>query len=501
MTTEETTEISTEQLTEFVPVIGLEIHAELKTKTKMFCSCINDPLERKPNINICPICMAHPGTLPTLNKQAIQNVLKVGLATDALIADFTEWDRKNYFYPDIPKGYQISQYAYPLVQKGKVTVKDAKGNEVDVTLTRIHLEEDTARSSHDKGDYSLVDYNRAGLPLMELVTDAVIYDSVMAGNFGRELQLLLRTLDVSDANMELGQMRVEVNVSIHKKGEPWGTKVEIKNLNSFRVVEKSIEYEIQRQKELIVSGEKVVQETRGFDDATGKTFSQRVKENANDYRYFPDPDLPKLFLSQIPEFNLEALKVSLPILPKIKREKYTALGLKPEDVEMFVSDSFFGSYFEKILELIKDEKLQKLSVNYITSDIAGLIKKETSVTGELGGYININQFVEIINMIDEGLLSSRGTKDMITLLWKADADLRVKKAKDIAEEKGLIIKNDPEFLNNIIKQVIENNPAQVEGYKAGKETLLMYLVGQVMKEGKGAINPGAAQEGLKEALK
>jgi aspartyl-tRNA(Asn)/glutamyl-tRNA(Gln) amidotransferase subunit B len=493
--------MNTEETLDYIPVIGLEIHAELKTKTKMFCSCVNDPLERKPNINICPICMAHPGTLPTLNKQAIQNVLKVGLATGAEIADFTEWDRKNYFYPDIPKGYQISQYAYPLVQKGKVRVVDAKGNDVEVTLTRIHLEEDTARSSHDKGDYSLVDYNRAGLPLMELVTDAVIYDSVMAGNFGRELQLLLRTLDVSDANMELGQMRVEVNISIHKKGEPWGTKVEVKNLNSFRVVEKSIEYEIKRQRELIESGGKVVQETRGYDDATGKTFSQRVKENANDYRYFPDPDLPKLYISQIPEFNLETLKSALPILPNQKREKYRALGLKNEDVEMFVSDSFFGSYFEKILELVKDEKLQKLSVNYITSDIAGLVKKETSVVGELNDYLNIDQFVDIINLIDEGELSSRGAKDMITLLWKADSDLRNKKAKDIAEEKGLIIKNDPEFLTNIIKQVIANNPTQVEGFKAGKEPLLMYLVGQVMKEGKGAINPAIAQEALKDSLK
>ena len=278
-------------------MIGLEIHAELKTKTKMFCSCINDPYERKPNINICPICMAHPGTLPTLNKQAIQNVLKVGLAIDADIADFTEWDRKNYFYPDIPKGYQISQYAYPLIQKGKVKVKDAKGKEVDVTITRIHLEEDTARSSHDKGNYSLVDYNRAGLPLMELVTDAVIYDSVMAGNFGRELQLLLRTLEVSDANMELGQMRVEVNISIHKPGEPWGTKVEIKNLNSFRTAEKAVDYEIKRQTEILKNKGKIIQETRGWDDAKGETFSQRTKEEAHDYRYFPEPDLPAIIVS------------------------------------------------------------------------------------------------------------------------------------------------------------------------------------------------------------
>jgi aspartyl-tRNA(Asn)/glutamyl-tRNA(Gln) amidotransferase subunit B len=491
---------------EYIPVIGLEIHTELKTKTKMFCSCLNNPLERNPNIHICPICMAHPGTLPTLNKEAIKEVLKVGLALGADIADFTEWDRKNYFYPDIPKGYQISQYAYPLIQKGKLKVKDAKGDDVFVGITRIHLEEDTARSSHDKGDYSLVDYNRAGVPLMELVTDPVIYDSTMAGNFGRELQLLFRTLGVSDANMELGQLRVEVNISIHKAGEPWGTKVEIKNLNSFRVAEKSIEYEIKRQKELLENGEKVVQETRGYDDATGKTFSQRIKENANDYRYFPDPDLPKLYLSQIEDFNLDNLKKSLPILPWEKREKYTALGLKSEDVEMFVSDSFYGKYFENILELIKDEKTVKLAVNYITSDIAGLVIKDTQTQKDiikdmsLNDYLDIKQFVEIINLINIGELSSRGAKDMIVILWRADADLKNKNVKQIAEEKGLIIKNDPEFLNNIINKVIENNPTQVAEYKNGKESLLMYLVGQVMKEGKGAVNPATASEGLKDFL-
>ena len=487
---------------EYIPVIGLEIHTELKTKTKMFCSCLNNPLERNPNIHICPICMAHPGTLPTLNKEAIKEVLKVGLALEADIADFTEWDRKNYFYPDIPKGYQISQYAYPLIQKGKLKVKDAKGQDVSVGITRIHLEEDTARSSHDKGDYSLVDYNRAGVPLMELVTDPVIYDATMAGNFGRELQLLFRTLGVSDANMELGQLRVEVNISIHKAGEPWGTKVEIKNLNSFRVAEKSIEYEIKRQRELLENGEKVVQETRGYDDATGKTFSQRIKENANDYRYFPDPDLPKLYISQIEEFNLDNLKKTLPILPWEKREKYTALGLKSEDVEMFVSDDFYGKYFENILELITDNETIKLAVNYITSDIAGLIKKELNIsTDTLSDYLNINQLVEIIDLINKGELSSRGAKDMISTLWKADENLKNRKVREFAEEKGLIIKNDPEFLNNIIKTVIDNNPTQVIEYKNGKETLLMYLVGQVMKEGKGAINPAIATEGLKEFLK
>ncbi len=483
----------------YIPVIGLEIHAELHTNSKMFCGCKNDPLERNPNINICPICMAHPGTLPTLNKTAISHVLKMGLALNSEIADFTEWDRKNYFYPDIPKGYQISQYAYPLVQKGYLTVKNEKGEDVSIGITRIHLEEDTARSSHDKGEFSLVDYNRAGVPLMELVTDPVIKDAKTAGNFGRELQLLMQTLGVSEANMELGQMRVEVNISIHKEGEPWGTKVEIKNLNSFRAAERSIAYEIERQATILDEGGKVVQETRGFDDATGKTFLQRIKENANDYRYFPDPDLPKLYLSQMEEFNLANLKATLPKLPWVRRGEYIADGMKAEDAEMFISDKFYGDYYEAVITQLAKPELKKLAINYIATDIAGLVKKESDRDESLDEYIGVGQFVEIIAMIDAGELSSRGAKDLIALLWKS-VESRDKSTKTIAEEKGMIQKNDPEALKVMIQGVIDANPEQVAGFKAGKEPLLMYLVGQVMKEGKGTVNPAMAQQMLREML-
>lgn len=481
-------------------VIGLEIHAELHTNTKMFCGCKNDPFDRRINANICPVCMAHPGTLPVLNKTAIQHVLKVGLALDSEIADYTEWDRKNYFYPDIPKGYQISQYAYPLVQKGALKVKNAAGEEVSVGVTRIHLEEDTASSSHDKGEFSLVNYNRAGVPLMELVTDPVIRDAKTAGNFGRELQLLLQTLGVSEANMDMGQMRVEVNISIHKEGEPWGTKVEIKNLNSFRSAERSIEYEITRQAALLDAGEKVVQETRGFDEGSGKTFSQRIKENANDYRYFPDPDLPKLYLSRMPEFNLEMLRGQLPELPWLRRARYIAMGMKAEDAEMFTNDTFFGTYFEHALQAVSDEAVKKLMVNYIASDIAGMLKKEEGRMESLDSYIDTKQFVDVMNMTAANELSSRGAKDMITALWKGDPALRSKSVKALAEEKGLIQKNDPEAVRVIIQKVIDSNPEQVTGFKAGKEPLLQYLVGQVMKEGKGAVNPALAQQMLREMI-
>ena len=251
---------------------------------------------------------------------------------------------------------------------------------------------------------------------MELVTDPVIADAKTAGNFGRELQLLLQTLGVSEANMELGQMRVEVNISIHKKGEPWGTKVEIKNLNSFRSAERSIAYEIERQAALLDAGEKVVQETRGFEDATGKTFSQRKKENANDYRYFPDPDLPKLYISQVPEWSREALQASLPKLPWVRRAEYIADGLKAEDAEMFISDAFYGDYYETILQDITSPELKKLVVNYIATDIAGLVKKDTERTQTLDMYIDTKHFVGIIEMIGADELSSRGAKDLIVLL-------------------------------------------------------------------------------------
>ena len=303
--------------------IGLEIHAELKTKTKMFCSCENDPDEEKPNVNICPVCTAQPGTLPVLNKEAIEHVIRVGLACGSQIADFTEWDRKNYFYPDIPKNYQISQYKYPIVSGGSIR---------GIELTRIHLEEDTGASTHDAGDFSLVNFNRAGVPLMELVTEPVIHTGADAANFAKELQLLLRYLGAGDANMEKGEMRVEANISVSQT-EKLGTKVEIKNLNSFRTVERAVAYEIERQIEALEAGEKIVQETRGWDEVKQKTYSQRIKEDSHDYRYFPDPDLPKMMIPEV--FDLTALKAGLPELPWQRREKYTMnFDIKEQDADI-----------------------------------------------------------------------------------------------------------------------------------------------------------------------
>lgn len=470
-------------MAKYIPTIGLEIHAELATKTKMFCRCANDPDEKRPNVNICPICMAHPGTLPVINMEAVKSVLRVGTALGSNLADFTEWDRKNYFYPDIPKGYQISQYKYPLVSVGSLH---------GVELTRIHLEEDTARSIHDRHDEnSLVDFNRAGVPLMELVTEPVIESGKQAAEFATELQLLLRYLGVSEANMDKGEMRVEANISVRSEDQKeFGTKVEVKNLNSFRSVERAVAFEIDRQITAIEAGEKIVQETRGWDDNKQVTFSQRAKESSHDYRYFPDPDLPKLYISQIEEFK--NLKETLPELPWQKRERYQKdFGIKDEDIEVFVTDFQFGEFFDQVAkELDSDKEAVKLASNYITSDLSGLKKGNGGLT--LPSPAN---FAELVSMIKTGDVSSRGAKEVLSILIKEDGS-----PKKIAEEKGLIQQHDEGALGAIVDQVVAANPQVFADFKAGNERLLQFLIGQAMKESKGAGNPAILAKLFKEKV-
>ncbi len=460
--------------------IGLEVHAELKTASKMFCSCKNNPDEEKPNTNICPVCMAHPGTLPVLNKQAIENVIKVGLAINGNIANFTEWDRKNYFYPDIPKGYQISQYKYPIVSGGELA---------GVKITRIHLEEDTANNKHT-AEASLIDFNRAGLPLMELVTEPVIHSAEDAGNFGRELQLLLRTLGVSDANMEKGEMRVELNLSVSDT-EKFGTKVEVKNINSFRAVEKAAKFEIERHIALLEEGRgnEIVQETRGWDENKEVTFSQRSKENSEDYRYFPEPDLPKMHLHEV--FDLEKMRENLPELPWEKRERYASFGLKSEDVEVFLSDFEIGSFFEEVTKEISDKEMIKKAVNYITTDMAGI-----RATKDNFKMPEVSEFVGLIKMVSENKINSRGAKDILAILCELGGN-----PEDIAKEKGLLQESNTDAIKEIVQNVINANEKVVADYKSGNENSLKFLMGQVMKESKGSANPQVATEVLKELLK
>ncbi len=462
-------------MSEYRPTIGLEVHAELKTQTKMFCACLNNPDEKTPNKNICPVCMAHPGTLPSVNKEAVHKVLLVGTALKGKLADNTEFDRKNYFYPDIPKGYQISQYERPLVSGGNLN---------GVAITRVHLEEDTARSQH-VGEQSLVDFNRAGVPLMELVTEPVIHTSEEAGAFARELQLLLRYLGAGEANMEKGELRVEANISVALATEmlnkrdsvsKLGTKVEVKNLNSFRSLERAIAYEIKRQSELLDKGEKVVQETRGWDEEKQVTFAQRKKESSHDYRYFPDPDLPKLKISEIPEFSLNVLTRELPELPWQKRERLQKLGfLQDQDIEQLVVDADLAQLFDQGAKKLNKPESLKILANFILNDIAGERKKN------INWLPNAQLLIDVVEGYQTKKLASPQAKSSIL--------------------SGTIVEIvDATSLPDIAKKIIDANPQSVADYKAGKEAALQFLVGQGMKESKGSANPEALREAIQKIL-
>jgi len=486
----------------YTPVIGLEIHVELGTKSKMFCSCANDAMERHPNVNICPVCMGHPGTLPVINKEAVRRVVRVGLALHSEIPENSKFDRKNYFYPDLPKGYQISQYDLPLCQGGYL---DIDGKRIDIT--RVHLEEDTGRLIHPKGaDYSLVDYNRAGVPLMELVTEPDITSAQEAWRFARELQLLLRYLKVSDADMEKGQMRVEANISLKKDGK-MGTKVEIKNLNSFRAVERGIAYEIERQAEVLDGGGKVIQETRGWSEARSATVSQRTKEEAHDYRYFPEPDLPSLKLGKD---IIAGIKAQIPEVPQDRRKRLKEeYQLEDQEIEMFVFYKELGEYFEKAVselkgwlkaigqkrKIDKDElsKLTKICANYLISDLQGLLKEASVSVGDL--QITPENFAEFITLIYEGKISSKLAKQVLSEMFSSGAD-----PSHIIEEKGLNQIVDESELEEIIKEVVSKNPKAAEDFQKGKGNSLQFLMGQVMAQTKGKANPELTAKILQKVL-
>lgn len=467
--------------------VGLEIHAELNTRTKMFCDSKNDPDETNPNVNICPVCMGYPGTLPVINKEAVRSILRLGHAVGGKLADYTEFDRKNYFYPDIPKGYQISQYKHPLVSGGELA---------GVKLTRIHLEEDTAKSTHDSQlttDGSLVDFNRAGIPLMELVTEPVIHEAEKAVSFAKELQLLLNYLGIAEANMEKGEMRIEANVSVSKiqetrDKEQLGTKVEVKNINSFRAVGKAIEYEFKRQTELLDRGEKVVQETRGWDENKSETFSQRKKEESHDYRYFPDPDLPKLVISEIEQFK--NLSETLPELPWQKRERLLGLGISKEHAEVYITQAEWGNFFEEVVGILESAKHRDQSTNK-TQNTEHRTQTEqiklasNYITSELKKPVDANEFVETIKMISLGEISSKAAKDILKVLQE-DGGV----AREIAQKNNLLQISDKEILRKFVEEVVAEN----------KTAPVPFLVGQVIKKTNGRANPNVVNELLLEML-
>ncbi len=488
----------------YQPIIGLEIHVELKTESKMFCSCKNDPNERQANVNICPVCTAQPGVLPVINKEAVRKVIKTGLALNCQIPKDSKFDRKNYFYPDLPKGYQISQYDKPLCKEGYLEINGKK-----IRITRVHLEEDTGRLIHPKGeDYSLVDFNRAGIPLMELVTEPDLSTAKEARRFAQDLQLILRYLLVSDADMEKGQLRVEVNISLSKE-QKLGTKVEIKNLNSFRAVEKAIDYEIERQTEILKKGKKVVQETRGWNEKKQITVSQRKKEEAHDYRYFPEPDLSTLHFDK--KF-IQEIKAEIPELPQKRRERLMRqYNLNEKNAEIFTANKNLGEFYENTISEVENwvkeargkrkiSDKEKIAIydtttQYVINDLQGSASAMSIVVGSEDFLITPENYAELITLIYEGKISSKIAKQVIEEMLKTGAD-----PSHIIEEKGLTQVTDTGEIEKIIKEIISKNPKAIEDYKKGKENVLQFLVGQVMAQTRGRAKPETVNQLLKENL-
>ena len=492
-------------MSKYIPVIGMEIHVELKTRSKMFCDSKNGSAsaadtEHEPNVNICPVCTGQPGTLPVPNRRAIEFVQLAGLALGCNLRLQSKFDRKNYFYPDLPKGYQISQYDQPLCEKGKLKI-DGK----EIGITRIHLEEDTGKLIHPKGaHHTLVDFNRAGVPLMELVTEPDIETGEEARLFCQKLQQICRYLEISDADMERGHMRCEANVSLYRDGEGKlsGTKVEVKNINSFKFVEKAIVFEIERQTEMLERGEKIVQETRGFDSTKGVTVSQRAKESAHDYRYFPEPDIPPL---EFTKEYVEELKKKLPELPAQKTKRFMEeYKLPAADVEVLAADKELAAYFEETVSELREkrkcgeveadeEKAVKLTANYILTEL----KKHLSDHGHAISDVKITpeNYAELIGFVASGKINSSAAQTVLLEMYKTGGD-----PSTIIEEKNLAQIEDAGELEKIVDEMLSANAPSVEAYKAGKENALKFLIGQVMKESKGKANPQVAEKMLKEKM-
>jgi aspartyl-tRNA(Asn)/glutamyl-tRNA(Gln) amidotransferase subunit B len=463
----------------YQPTIGLEIHIRLNTETKMFCPCKNDSDEKQANKNVCPICLAHPGTLPVINEEAVKKVIMLGFALGGNIAENTHFDRKSYFYPDLPKGFQISQYDEPIVSGGNL-----KG----FRITRVHLEEDAGSLVHSNKGETLVDYNRAGTPLAELVTEPDMRSADDVVTFAKELQLIARYLGISNADMEKGEMRVEANVSLNM-----GTKVELKNINSFRAVSGAINYEIERQKQVLEEGGKVEQVTRGWDPDKQKTYLQRSKEEAFDYRYFPEPDLPPLNLN---DWDLDEIKSRLPELPKEKRERFIKeYKLTEGDVETLINSKEESDYFEQAVSELKTFDCDDIKTlyNYLTGDLRGLIGASDISFKDLK--ITPENFAEFVSLVSKGELSSRLGKDMLKIMFETGRD-----PSNIKEEGGFEVIGGGDELNNFAEEVVSENEKAVSDYKKGKTEVIKFMVGQIMKKSRGQADPQEAEKILKDVL-
>jgi aspartyl-tRNA(Asn)/glutamyl-tRNA(Gln) amidotransferase subunit B len=468
---------------DYEAVIGLECHVQLATKSKMFCGCASDYAGASPNTRVCPVCLGMPGVLPVINRKAIEYTLLTGLALNAEIPEATKFDRKNYPYPDLVKGYQISQYDLPLVKGGWVEIA-TNGTTRRIHLERVHLEEDTGKLTHAEGG-SLIDFNRSGVPLMEMVSQPDLHTPAEARAYLQKLRAILRSLGVSDADMEKGQLRCDVNVSIREVGESrLGTKVEVKNLNSFRSVQRALEFEIARQSAAVDHGETIVQETRGWVDDRAVTVSQRSKEEAHDYRYFPEPDLPPLFVSR--EW-LAQLQERLPELPDARRARYEkTFGLGAYDAEALSTDQWAATVFEQSVAAGADPKK---AANWIENDVARLRGHDTEPT------INGTHLAELIQLVDTSIISVASGRQVLERMCATGQAPRA-----LVDELNLAQVSDTSALEAAVRDVLIKNPAAVADYKSGKTTAINFLKGQVMKATRGTANQRVVEDLLRERL-
>ena len=459
-------------------VIGLEVHAELSTKTKIFCSCPTT-FGAEPNTHICPICTAMPGTLPVLNEKVVEYAVKAGLATNCAISKDSKNDRKNYFYPDLPKAYQISQFDKPLCEHGYIEIEDDEGNKKKVRLLRIHIEEDAGKLNHNEfGVGSLVDLNRAGVPLIEMVSEPDIRSSKEAEQYLRKIKSILEYIEVSDCKMQEGSLRADVNVSVRKKGEEkFGTRTEMKNMNSFRAIVRAIEYEKDRQIEVLEEGGKIEQETLRWDDINGRTYPMRDKEDAQDYRYFPDPDLVAIRLS---DEYVENIRKSLPELPESRRDRYIKeYNLSEKEAKLLTSSKYLSNLFEGALDICGNAKAV---ANWILSDISRILNEKELEPENIP--FTAEQLAKMIELIDKGTISSAIAKKVLTELFENPKD-----PEEIIKEKGWIQISDEGAIKEVVMKVLENNPQSVADFKGGKDKALGFLVAQAMKERKEKANP------------
>jgi aspartyl-tRNA(Asn)/glutamyl-tRNA(Gln) amidotransferase subunit B len=478
-------------LDRYEAVIGIEVHCQLKTASKMFCGCSNAYADAPPNTHVCPVCLGLPGTLPTINRRAVEHVLATGVAIDAETPPATRWDRKNYFYPDLPKGYQISQYDLPLASNGRLTFATSAG-EVTIRITRAHLEEDTAKLVHGTDEagrrVSLVDFNRSGAPLMEIVTEPDVRSAEQARRYAEELQALLRAIGASDADMERGQMRVEANVSLRPRGtEAFGTRVEVKNMNSFRSVERAIAFEIERQAAALDAGETLTQDTRGWNEDRGTTYVMRSKEDSHDYRYFPEPDLPPL---RVDASWLAAIRDSLPELPAAHRARYEhELGLSAYDATVIVGEPRAAELFEAARAAAPAVDAKALA-NWVTGAWLGLLRSDPEVAAR----VDAAELADLVGRVAGGELSGTNAKEVFAA-HAADGST----VASIVEGRGLRQISDASALEGVVDDVIAANPKAVADHRAGKP-VLGFFVGQVMKATGGQANAAMVQDVVRSRL-